>query len=113
MKMVIVAVVLGIFAALFIACEGGPSTPPHSSWKERNEYCYWFIVDPRGESNHMVGNSDTEPVFESTEAGFIVRAQNVRVNLGREREDYFRRSVVWAIDGDGYVRIQNRCEQNE
>lgn len=113
-KVIALLVLMALATPILVACASGESVqdaPPHPSWKERGEYCWYVKVDPRGDGNSMIGWTDTEPVLEVTEAGFVVRAQNVRVakySRGRySGDDYFKPSVLWATDGDGYVRIES------
>jgi hypothetical protein len=111
---------LPLIAALtLVACVGGPryDSPPHETWQERDAYCYFFQVDPKGVDNSQIGYADEEPVMEASPAGFRLTAVNARVSTdlydaearGDPDDDYFRSRVTWATDSDGFVRVENRC----
>ena len=101
---------LALFLALFLSGCGGdgiPNLPPHESWKDRSEYCYSIVVDPRGESNTMVGYSD-DVTLVVTDAGYVVQAVDMRVYPQEccGHDDYYMPAITWATDGDGFADIQ-------
>ncbi len=113
--------ILALAVALaLVACTSpryAADSPPHATWKDRDGYCYFFQVDPKGADNTQIGYADEAPTVEATDAGFLLRAANARVSTdlygtdyrGDPGDDYFRRDVVWATDSDGFVRVENRC----
>ncbi len=113
---------IALLAVVLVAC-GGPrySEPPHSSWKEREEYCFFFQVDPKGSANGNVGWSDTRPVVTESAAGRTLTAVNARVNLyhnitsahGDPDDDWFRPDVLWAADVRGIVNVERLCRGGE
>lgn len=118
MKTLLIGITL--LAVMLIACVGPRySEPPHSSWKERDEYCFFFQVDARGSKNNNVGWSDARPKVTATSAGYTLTAVNARVNLynnttglhGNDNEDWFRPAVLWATDSDGVVNVHRRCAE--
>jgi hypothetical protein len=118
MKMKTLLIGIALLAVVFVAC-GGPryGEPPHSSWKEREEYCFFFQVDPKGGNNNNVGWSDTRPIVTETAAGRTLTAVNARVNLyneythlhGDANDDWFRPDVLWATSVNGVVNVDRRC----
>lgn len=113
---------IALLAIVLVAC-GGPrySEPPHSTWKEREEYCFFFQVDPRGEQNNNIGWSDTRPTVEATVVGYTLTAIDARVNLGTNYttsrgdpdDDWFRPDVFWTADTTGGIVNVERLCRNE
>ncbi len=116
MRRILPLVLLAVLALTGCAPGQRYDAPPDSTWKERSAY-YFFQIDPKGWDNSQVGYTDTEPILESTGAGFRLSAVDARVTTdltdtedrGYARDDYFRATVAWATDADGFVRVENRC----
>lgn len=105
-------------AVLLFACGGlRYDVPPDATWKERDEYCFFFQVDPRGEHNSNIGWTDTRPVITESAAGRTLTAVNARVSLnhnitsyhGKAKDDWFRADVLWASDPGGLVSVERMC----
>lgn len=93
------------------------SESPDESWKPRDSYCWAFQVDPQGRGNNNLGWSDEQPTLRQTIDGSVLEARNARVHTklrvaesrGEEKEDNFRRYILWTAGRDGYVTIERRC----
>lgn len=109
------ALCMGVLLGLLVLTACGETEHPDSwraSWKDRADYCYSVVVDPRGSSNTLMGWTDIEPQFDVTTAGYVVVVEDIRVKKRCPNcpDDYYAAEKIWATNGDGFVDITRRAD---
>ncbi len=113
-----IIVIVASLAFILTACTSERyDTRPDPSWQPRSYYCWFFLVDPRGDDNTNVGWADEEPVLQRSPGSVSIEAVSARVHtglfeasdLGNDKKDYFRQYVIWTTDSNGSAHIERRC----
>lgn len=109
MKHLLVAAML---ALTLVACvdEDNYKTAPDPSWhNDRNQYCYWFMADPKGDSNGTQGWTDTKPEIVSNDSFVTIRVVDARI-YRRYDPDYFLPAFEKTLNaGDGFIEVHENC----
>ena len=113
--------ILAIAACAVIALTGcadpryEADSPPHESWKDRGEYCFFVEVDPLGGDNSTYFWADEVEEGYSSDGLSNVRARDVRVadssedhTKGNPRKDFYQPGIIRVIE-DGSIEIDERC----
>ncbi|KKM08242.1 hypothetical protein LCGC14_1725820 [marine sediment metagenome] len=107
---------LVLMGLLLVACNPGPryTEPPHPSWKERFQYCYYIVADPFGDRNTRHAWADS--VEDLAGVRSKVRMLDVRVSpilgslrdAGKARKDFYSPEVIWTVE-DGSLEVIKRA----